>query len=89
MPNLNKSLDHAFQSGFDFVSVPIMHPRLEREFIEGPAKDRDGAVTRSDLLLPSNDWSSLVVAKVCHCILLVERFYCDIPTSPNYCYLII
>jgi protein arginine N-methyltransferase 5 len=41
-----------------------VHPRYKREFIEGPALKRDGAFTRSDMLLTSGDWGSLVVSKV-------------------------
>eukprot|EP00057_Strongylocentrotus_purpuratus_P006267 XP_011660741.1 PREDICTED: protein arginine N-methyltransferase 5-like [Strongylocentrotus purpuratus] len=49
---------------FDFVAMPIVHPRFQREFVEGKAKDRVAAFARSDLLLPSQDWSALVVGKL-------------------------
>ena len=38
---------------FDFVAMPVVHPRFKREFLEGKAKDRQGAFARSDLLLSS------------------------------------
>uniref|UniRef100_UPI00358FBAD8 protein arginine N-methyltransferase 5 isoform X2 n=1 Tax=Myxine glutinosa TaxID=7769 RepID=UPI00358FBAD8 len=49
---------------FDFVCAPIVHPRYKREFLMGPAKNRSGPLTRSDLLMPSTDWSTLIVGKI-------------------------
>ena len=37
---------------FDFICVPICHPRYRREFLD-PVPNRSGAFTRSDLVLPS------------------------------------
>lgn len=62
-PDINTALDTACKAGFDFVCFPIVNPRYKREFIEGPAKNRQGALTRSDLCLTSNDWGSLIVGK--------------------------
>lgn len=39
---------------YDFISVPLAHPRFGREHVEGKAKERPGAFTRSDLLLSSS-----------------------------------
>jgi len=39
---------------FEFVCIPVVNPRYKREFLEGPAKERDSPLTRSDLLLNSN-----------------------------------
>ncbi|XP_077982145.1 protein arginine N-methyltransferase 5-like [Glandiceps talaboti] len=64
VPDIADSTQLASVAGFDFVAVPIVHPRFKREFVSGAAKDRPGAFTRSDLLLSSHDWSSLVVGKV-------------------------
>ena len=36
------------------MCFPIVNPRYKREFIQGPAKNRQGALTRSDLCLTSN-----------------------------------
>jgi len=53
------------ESGFDFITIPIVNPRYEREFHpEKLASKRQGPVTRSDLLLASSDWSSLVVGRI-------------------------
>lgn len=64
MPDINSSLEATCKSGFDFACMPIVNPRLKREFIEGPAKNRPGPLTRSDLCLPSSDWNNLVVGKL-------------------------
>nr|XP_006816923.1 PREDICTED: protein arginine N-methyltransferase 5-like [Saccoglossus kowalevskii] len=63
VPDISDSTQLASVAGFDFVAVPIVHPRFKREFLSGAPKDRPGAFTRSDLLLSSHDWSSLVVGK--------------------------
>ncbi|CAG2240440.1 HSL7 [Mytilus edulis] len=62
-PNINDTLDQACKSGFDFVCFPIVNPVIKREFIHGPAKDRPGAITRSDMLLTGQDWNSLVALR--------------------------
>lgn len=64
VPDISNSLQMASYSGFDFIAMPIVHPRFKREYIEGKAKDREGAFTRPDLILSSQDWSSLVVGKL-------------------------
>ncbi|KAG8249111.1 Protein arginine N-methyltransferase 5 [Homalodisca vitripennis] len=56
--DLKSALDAASANCFDFICVPISHPRFRREFLRGPSKNRDSAFTRSDLVL-----SSEVVAK--------------------------
>ncbi len=33
------------------MCVPLVNPRFKREFIDAPAKNRPGAITRSDLQL--------------------------------------
>ncbi|XP_068672225.1 protein arginine N-methyltransferase 5-like isoform X3 [Montipora foliosa] len=48
---------------FDFICVPICHPRYRREFLD-PVPNRTGAFTRSDLVLSSQDWNSLIVGKI-------------------------
>lgn len=64
VPDINVSLEDVLKNGFEFICIPIVNPRFRREFFEGPAKDRQGPLTRSDLLLNSNDWGTLVVAKM-------------------------
>uniref|UniRef100_A0AAY4B3E4 Protein arginine N-methyltransferase 5 n=1 Tax=Denticeps clupeoides TaxID=299321 RepID=A0AAY4B3E4_9TELE len=49
---------------FDFLCMPLFHPRFRREFELDPAKSRPGAQTRSDLLLCGRDWNTLIVGKL-------------------------
>lgn len=62
--DIHESLQSASSSGYDFICVPLAHPRFEREPAGPGAPARVGAFTRSDLLFPGGDWSSLVVGKV-------------------------
>lgn len=48
--SLERIFDHFFFR-FDFVCLPIVNPRYKREFIHGPAKNRHGPLSRSDLVL--------------------------------------
>jgi len=64
VPDIRTCLQLASGSGFDFVSVPIVHPRYKRELNSKDSPKRSGAFTRTDLLLPGSDWSSLVVGKI-------------------------
>jgi hypothetical protein len=51
--------------GFDFLCVPLVHPRHRRDSSAvGVSKARAGAFTRSDLLLPSSSWTRSVVGKL-------------------------
>lgn len=57
------------EAGYDFTTVPIVNPRYDREF--DPVKEassRPGPLTRSDLVLPSSEWSSLVVGRTSYTI---------------------
>jgi len=64
-PDLQNVITNSAEAGFDFILLPIVNPRLEREFRgDKVASRRAGPLTRSDLLLASSDWSSLVVGKV-------------------------
>ena len=52
--------------GFDFVSVPLVHPRHRRSTAGATpqSRKRSQAFTRSDLLLPSSVWTASIVGKV-------------------------
>lgn len=69
----------ASANGFDFVVTPIAHPRHEaqeeidepstlkdssKNCLDAPAAPRQFAFTRSDLILNSSDWSTLIVASL-------------------------
>ncbi|KAM6188359.1 protein arginine N-methyltransferase 5 isoform 3-T3 [Sarcoramphus papa] len=49
---------------FDFLCLPLFHPRHRREFGLDPARGRPGPQTRSDLLLSGRDWNTLIVGKL-------------------------
>jgi hypothetical protein len=53
-----------FLSRFDFVAVPLVHPRYRRVF-GGQEKERTTPFTRSDMLLSSAEWTRVIVGKVC------------------------
>ncbi|XP_018007880.1 protein arginine N-methyltransferase 5 [Hyalella azteca] len=58
---LRDALQETSQNGYDFTSIPLVHPRLVREHVSGAAAARPGPFTRSDMLLSTSDWSNLVV----------------------------
>ncbi|XP_077503631.1 protein arginine N-methyltransferase 5 isoform X2 [Amblyomma americanum] len=62
--NLRQGLIFAGNAGFKFVAVDISHPRARREFIEHDVKTNPRPFARSDLVLPSQDWNSLVTLKI-------------------------
>lgn len=65
VPELQSLITQTAEAGFDFVTIPIVNPRFEREFSEDKAaSSRPGPFTRSDLLLASSDWTSLVVGRL-------------------------
>uniref|UniRef100_A0A8C7LGF8 Protein arginine N-methyltransferase 5 n=1 Tax=Oncorhynchus kisutch TaxID=8019 RepID=A0A8C7LGF8_ONCKI len=51
VPEVADTLAAVAKLGFDFLCMPLFHPRFRREFELDPAKVRSGAHTRSDLLL--------------------------------------
>eukprot|EP01113_Clastostelium_recurvatum_P032186 TRINITY_DN4095_c0_g1_i1.p1 TRINITY_DN4095_c0_g1~~TRINITY_DN4095_c0_g1_i1.p1 ORF type:complete len:640 (+),score=181.99 TRINITY_DN4095_c0_g1_i1:34-1953(+) len=62
VPDIVQALEDARMEKFDFVCIPLVHPRYERDF--SGTVDRFEAFTRSDMLLNSNTWSSVVVGKL-------------------------
>jgi len=65
VPNLPPLLTEVIKDGFDFIEVPLVHPRHRRDSSAvGISKAREGAFTRSDVLLPSSSWTRSVVGKV-------------------------
>uniref|UniRef100_A0A8C2GGX4 Protein arginine N-methyltransferase 5 n=1 Tax=Cyprinus carpio TaxID=7962 RepID=A0A8C2GGX4_CYPCA len=51
VPEVADTLAAVAKLGFDFLCMPLFHPRFRREYELDPAKSRPGAQTRSDLLL--------------------------------------
>uniref|UniRef100_A0A8C5MQK1 Protein arginine N-methyltransferase 5 n=1 Tax=Leptobrachium leishanense TaxID=445787 RepID=A0A8C5MQK1_9ANUR len=64
VPEVADTLGALAKQGFDFLCMPIFHPRFKREFFHEPAKLRPGPQTRSDLLLSGRDWNTLIVGKL-------------------------
>ncbi|XP_044143821.1 protein arginine N-methyltransferase 5 [Bufo gargarizans] len=64
VPDVAETLGAVAKQGFDFLCMPIFHPRFKREFHQEPAKSRSGPQTRSDLLLSGRDWNTLIVGKL-------------------------
>ncbi|KAG8140981.1 putative Protein arginine N-methyltransferase 5 protein [Naja naja] len=64
VPEVVGTLGAVARQGFDFLCMPIFHPRYKREFFQEPAKHRPGPQTRSDLLLSGRDWGTLIVGKL-------------------------
>lgn len=62
-PDINDVMDDAVKAGFQFISIPIVNPRNNRDGLHDPAKSRPGPLTRTDLLLTGTDWAALVVGK--------------------------
>ncbi|BFZ13310.1 hypothetical protein BsWGS_16351 [Bradybaena similaris] len=74
-PDIGLALETACRSGYDFVCLPLVNPRFKREFVGGPAKERKGALTRSDMCLSSQDWGTLVVGKVSPWLRVDSKLY--------------
>ncbi|XP_060777858.1 protein arginine N-methyltransferase 5 isoform X2 [Neoarius graeffei] len=64
VPEVADTLAAVAKLGFDFLCMPLFHPRFRREYELDPAKARPGAQTRSDLLLCGRDWNTLIVGKL-------------------------
>uniref|UniRef100_A0A8C9VFA8 Protein arginine N-methyltransferase 5 n=1 Tax=Scleropages formosus TaxID=113540 RepID=A0A8C9VFA8_SCLFO len=64
VPEVADTLSAVAKLGFDFLCMPLFHPRFRREFELDPARSRRGAQTRSDLLLCGRDWNTLIVGKL-------------------------
>ncbi|XP_037077517.1 protein arginine N-methyltransferase 5-like isoform X2 [Pollicipes pollicipes] len=64
VPDVPNSISEATEAGYQFVFMPIVHPRYRREFIGGSLKERNTPFTRSDMVLSNADWNTLVVGKL-------------------------
>lgn len=58
---MGEALEEAHQDNFDFLSVPLCHPRYRRT--KGHP-GRAGLFTRSDMVLKGSEWSRFVVGRV-------------------------
>jgi protein arginine N-methyltransferase 5 len=62
VPDILQVLNDAKADKFDFTCIPIAHPRYNRDFTGDV--ERFEPWTRSDMLLNSTTWSSVVVGKI-------------------------
>ncbi|EGC38677.1 hypothetical protein DICPUDRAFT_28207 [Dictyostelium purpureum] len=65
--NILNDIERAYQLDYHFLILPISHPRFNRDFTAlslGNSFSNKAPFTRSDVLLPSNYWKSVVVGKV-------------------------
>lgn len=66
--NLPETLESAGHDGFDFVSLFLVNPRYKRDHINSQGchsfANRSEPLTRNDLIMPSGEWMSLIVAKM-------------------------
>ncbi|XP_077537844.1 protein arginine N-methyltransferase 5-like [Haemaphysalis longicornis] len=61
--DLSQALISAGQDGFKFVAVHVSHPRARRGVLDSNDKTEISSL-RPDLVLPSQDWGSLVTLKI-------------------------
>ena len=59
----NNTPTQARQCKFDFVAIPLVHPRFQRD-AAGVSDARQGTLTRSDMEVDSRTWTSCIVGKV-------------------------
>lgn len=64
VPQLKEQLFETTNQGFHFMVVPFIHPRYKRELISGKCLERQEPLSRSDLILNSQDWNRLIVGKI-------------------------
>ncbi|XP_046413047.1 protein arginine N-methyltransferase 5 isoform X1 [Neodiprion fabricii] len=64
VPDLSNCLMTATSSRYDFICIPLVHPKFKREFVDPELKKRPGPFTRSDMILCSSDWNNLVIGKL-------------------------
>ncbi|PRP88838.1 hypothetical protein PROFUN_00306 [Planoprotostelium fungivorum] len=62
VPDLVTQLEE-YRREFDFITVPLAHPRNERDMSEGAIVEEE-PFARSDMLLSSGQWGSLIIGKI-------------------------
>jgi protein arginine N-methyltransferase 5 len=74
VPNIDKALSECHKLNFDFLVTPLVHPRNERSSEDTQRSSEP--LTRSDLLLDSTAWTTMIVGTVSSWIDL------DSPSAP-------
>lgn len=68
-------------SSYDFISIPISHPRYRREFVKGLAKERSEPFARIDLALSSEGNYSTLIPYTWYIIYLLICFLINVTDS--------
>eukprot|EP01132_Coremiostelium_polycephalum_P008395 gene8395-10311_t len=63
--DIQESTNQAYDNGYQFLVVPISHPRFNRDFTQSSNIESNNKLpfTRSDTLLESSHWKSVIVGK--------------------------
>ncbi|XP_058818609.1 protein arginine N-methyltransferase 5 [Topomyia yanbarensis] len=61
---LETAIENAAKSNYHSITIPIVHRRFDREFVEEPLKSSHNRFTRSDLLLTSSQWLNRVICRL-------------------------
>lgn len=61
-PRLPELVYQANRTNFDFMVIPLVHHRYRRDMVGGV--QRECAFSRSDVLLPSQQWTSFIIGKI-------------------------
>eukprot|EP01121_Diplochlamys_sp_Union-15-3_P004431 TRINITY_DN1457_c0_g1_i1.p1 TRINITY_DN1457_c0_g1~~TRINITY_DN1457_c0_g1_i1.p1 ORF type:complete len:617 (+),score=84.84 TRINITY_DN1457_c0_g1_i1:91-1941(+) len=66
VPDLSNAVHELTDKQLDFICVPLAHPRFERRLtkVSGNTLSRQLPFTRSDVLLGSNHWSTVIVGMI-------------------------
>ena len=79
---IQSALQVATVAGFDFLVLPIVHPRFRNS--PDLQSTRPYSFTRSDLLLTSSEWTSLVVGTISrYTLYLLKDLYCKVLKITN------
>ncbi|XP_053695032.1 protein arginine N-methyltransferase 5 [Sabethes cyaneus] len=61
---LETAIENAVKLNYHSITIPVVHRRFEREFLEEPLKTSHNRFTRSDLLLTSSQWLNRVICRL-------------------------
>jgi protein arginine N-methyltransferase 5 len=61
--DINAMLNKALEMKYDFIVVPLFHPRSRRD-ASNVSDSRSGPITRSDLVMESRTWTTCIVGKI-------------------------
>ncbi|XP_067931208.1 protein arginine N-methyltransferase 5-like [Watersipora subatra] len=62
--DISSCLSDASSNRYEFLCVPLIHPRYKKDFLHPTISQRPGPYSRSDMTMSCKDWSSVVVGKI-------------------------